>query len=140
MQRQPRAISRITPALLLLVLGASCPDSPVLCLSIAASQRLNLFEGEPHVVALYFYPLQNATAFQEADSRDLLRRPELAGQTGAPFETTILPGEQRDLEEVLPRDTALVGIIADFYSGPSKVVIEPRCRAIVLSSSDIQMQ
>lgn len=150
MQRQLIALIRVTYCTCLVAVGSGCmgggpPPPPEMCLRIEATARLNLFEGEPHVVALYFYPLLNTTAFHEADARDLLRRIELAGQTGQPFEATFLPGEERDLREKLPRDTAMVGIVADFFEGPSKVLIEPSCgllsgSVVALSTNDIQVQ
>lgn len=153
MQRELCRIARVVVCLPLLVQLAGCASDmpmvgsgpPEICLEVQATQNLNVFEGEPHVVVLYFYPLQTAASFQEADPYDLLNRIELAGQTGKPWETTILPGEQRVIEEMLPRDTALIGIVADFFSGPGKVLIEPGCGplgggSVVLSSGDIQVQ
>src|SRR5687768_13336989 len=57
--------------------GASGPggvsaSAPRSCLRIEAGSNLNLFDGQPHVVVLYFFPLQNVSAFQSADLRDLV--------------------------------------------------------------------
>ena len=52
------------------VVGGDSP--PEICLSVEASSNLNMFDGEAHVVVLYFYPLQNAQAFTSTDPQELL--------------------------------------------------------------------
>ena len=144
---------RLKPVLLIgaLVLGCGGGASlvkdnpPEMCLSIRATPQLNLYDGEPHVVSLSFYPLSNSTEFREADAYDLLERIDLAGQTGKVWDTTLLPGEERSVKEMLPRDTALIGIVADFFSGPARVLLEPGCGplsrgVLVVTSGDIQIQ
>jgi type VI secretion system VasD/TssJ family lipoprotein len=116
---------------------------PEVCLAIEASENLNLFDGEPHVVVAFFYPLQNEMSFQQTDAADLLDGKRPAGMTGDRWETTIYPGTTRELRETLPRDTEFVGVLADFYAGPSRTVVPAECGTfsqgtVVLSASDVQ--
>jgi len=120
-------------------------DPPEICLAIEASGNLNLFDGQPHVVVLYFYPLQNVMAFQATEMNDLLNKVRPPGMTGDVWETTVLPGEQRELRERLPRDTEHVGVLADFYGKPSRTIVEASCGTfgqdvLVLSASDLQVK
>jgi type VI secretion system VasD/TssJ family lipoprotein len=129
---------------LLALACASGPEPAEMCLDIDASPKLNLYEGEPHVVVLKFYPLQNVAAFQAADAQELLNGKKLAGVTGDPWEATVLPGQKLELAERLPRDTASVGIVADFFSGASRAVVSAKCGmfgspGVVLSASDLQV-
>jgi type VI secretion system VasD/TssJ family lipoprotein len=127
-----------------LALGcASGPEPSEMCLDVDASPKLNLYEGEPHVVVLKFYPLQNVAAFQAADAQDLVNGKKLSGTTGDPWEATVLPGQKLELSEKLPRDTGNVGIVADFFSGASRAVVPAKCGmfgrpSVVLSASDVQ--
>ena len=120
------------------------PEAPRMCLDIEASANLNQFEGQPHVVVLYFYPLQNQASFQRADLRQLVNGDKPSGLTGDRWEATVLPGQRIALEEQLPRETAFVGVVADFYKRPNRAVIEPSCgwfggEKIVLSATDMQV-
>ena len=125
------------------VVGRDKP--PEICLSVEASSNLNMFDGEAHVVVLYFYPLQNAQAFTSSDPQELLGGERVPGTTGDAWEITVFPGATQELREKLPRDTEYVGVLADFYAGPSRTVVEADCgtfsqTAIVLSSSDVQAE
>jgi len=128
-----------------LALGcASGPEPSEMCLDVDASPKLNLYEGEPHVVVLKFYPLQNVSAFQAADAQDLVNGKKPAGMTGDPWEATVLPGQKLEVAERLPRDTSNVGIVADFFSGASRAVVPAKCGmfgrpGVVLSASDLQV-
>jgi type VI secretion system VasD/TssJ family lipoprotein len=127
--------------------GAACAGGPApaeMCLEVQASPKLNLYEGEPHVVVLKFYPLQNVSAFQAADAQDLVSGKKLAGGTGDPWEATVLPGQSLSFSEQLPRDTLSVGIVADFFTGASRAVVPAKCGmfgapGVVLSASDLQV-
>lgn len=117
-------------ALLAAALGCkSAPTGPPrLCLNIEATSTLNLHDGEPHAVVLYLYPLDNATAFQETDASELLgSATTLVGMTGRRWDRTIIPGEARAVQEHLPERTQFVGLVADFYDGPRKELVRPRC-------------
>jgi type VI secretion system VasD/TssJ family lipoprotein len=128
------------------LLGCRSNGEPAaVCVNIDASPNLNLFSGDPHVVVVYFYPLQNVMAFRQTDAVDLLDGKRPPGLMGDRFEITIFPGTQRQVSETLPRDTQFVGILADFYNGPSKAVVEAQCGmfggpTVVLSSSDVQVK
>lgn len=136
-------------ALALLLAVAGCKtfgsdDPPQMCLDVEASANLNQFEGQPHVVVLYFYPLQNQTGFLNTDVRRLVNGEKPAGMTGDRWEATVLPGQRVELKEQLPRDTPFVGVVADFYRQPSRAVLEPSCGVfggskIVLSAIDLQV-
>jgi type VI secretion system VasD/TssJ family lipoprotein len=123
----------------------STGQSARICLNIEASANLNSVGGDPHVVVVYFYPLQNVLAFQQSDARELLDGKRPPGLMGDRFEITVFPGTQQELSENLPRDTQHVGILADFYNGPSKAVAPAECPRfgdthLVLSSSDVQVR
>jgi type VI secretion system VasD/TssJ family lipoprotein len=125
--------------------AGAAADPPRACLKVAASENLNAFGGEPHVVVLSFYPLRNVTAFQAADLRELLRGGRPAGLTGEPWQTTVLPGQRLVFEEQLPRETASLGVVADYYRGPSRAVVEASCgwfggESLVLTSGDLQIE
>ena len=144
----PRVVSGLGSLLLLAGLlgcfGAG-NEPPELCLSIEASINLNLFDGQPHVVVLYLYPLQNVMAFRSTDAVDLLDSARPPGMTGDRWETTILPGDNQQVRETLPRDTQYIGVLADFYGGPSKEIVEAQCPTfgrdtLVLTRSDLQIQ
>jgi type VI secretion system VasD/TssJ family lipoprotein len=126
-------------------LGIGGDDGPPkLCHELRAAKDLNLFDGQPHVVVVHFYPLQNATAFEATNARDLIRGAKPAGVAGEPWQTTVLPGQTLRLGEQLPRDTADLGIVADYYRGPSRIVVSASCdsddeeRVITLAASSIE--
>ena len=126
---------------------AGTPKPAEVCLELEASENLNRFDGQPHVVVLLFFPLQNVSAFNQTDPVDLLNGVQPPGSTGDAWEVTLLPGETRNLEEKLPADTGFVGLVADFYRGPSRTVVEASCGSlglggtkIVLSSNDLQVE
>jgi len=123
--------------------GGSSAEPERLCLEIDASKELNLFDGQPHVVVLHFYPLENATAFQATDVRDLIRGAKPAGVAGESWQTVALPGQKLKLTEPLPPKTTQLGIVADYYHGPSRVIVPTKCdsdaRPIALSDSEIAL-
>jgi len=85
------------------------------------------------------------TAFQASSVRDLIRGEKPAGLAGEPWQTTVLPGQTLKLGEQLPRDTAQIGVVADYYRGPSRVIASTTCESeagnvIVLSSSEIALR
>lgn len=143
--RKRMGLAALALASLLLTSCASSPSPAEMCLSIEASPNLNQFDGAPHVVVLYFYPLQNLMAYRQTDPVELLNGGRPPGLTGDPWEITILPGAVRELEETLPLNTRFVGILADFYNGPSQAVVEAACpmfgsQTVVLSASDVQVR
>jgi len=127
-------------------LGIGGDDGPPhLCHELQASKDLNLFDGQPHVVVVHFYPLQNVTAFEATSGRDLIRGAKPSGVAGEPWQTTVRPGQTLKLGEQLPRDTAHLGLVADYYRGPSRVVIATDCdsddeqRVITLAASAVEL-
>lgn len=150
--RQPLGSMRIVVvfvlAFSLLAVGCAGGSKPAsVCLSLVASPNLNSFDNQAHVVVVLFYPLQNISAFNTTDPVDLLNGVKPPGLTGDPWEVTVYPGEIKELAEKLPRDTVFLGVVADFYSGPSRTVVEADCAAfgiggtkIVLSSNDLQAE
>jgi type VI secretion system VasD/TssJ family lipoprotein len=123
--------------------GGSSAEPQRLCLEIQASKELNLFDGQPHVVVVRFYPLDNATAFQATDVRDLVRGAKPAGLAGEPWQTVALPGQKLKVTEPLPKSATQLGIVADYYHGPSRVIVPSQCdsdaRPIALSDSEIAL-
>ena len=141
--KRPRIRGALLLIAALLVSCVSGGSPPEMCLALEASPNLNQFDGTPHVVVVYFYPLQNLMAYRQTDPVELLNGGRPPGMTGDPWETTVLPGAQRDLEEILPQNTRFIGILADFYNGPSQAVVEADCPmfgkpTIVLTASDVQ--
>ena len=117
------------------------------CIVLSSSPNLNSFDGQPHVVVVSMFPLQNISAFQTTDPLDLLNGVRPPGTTGDPWEVTVYPGVVKEIEEKLPRDTVYVGLVADFYRGASRAVVEASCPTlgfggidIVLSSKDLQVK
>ena len=117
---------------------------PHLCHELQASKQLNLFDGQAHVVVVHFYPLQNVTAFEAMSARDLIHGDKPAGVVGEPWQTTVRPGQTLKLAEQLPRDTAHLGIVADYYRGPSRIVISASCDSDdaerVIALSDVAVE
>ncbi|MBW2281807.1 MAG: type VI secretion system lipoprotein TssJ [Deltaproteobacteria bacterium] len=139
------AAARAAGLAVLLLSCASSPSPPEVCLTLEASPNLNQFDGSPHVVVVYFYPLQNLMAYRQTDAVELLDGGRPPGMTGDVWEITVMPGATRDLEEVLPQNTRYIGVLADFYSGPSQAVVEAECPTfgkptIVLTASDVQVR
>lgn len=126
--------------------GCASGSKPAeVCISLVASPNLNSFDGQAHVVVAVMYPLQNISAFETTDPADLLNGTKPPGLTGDPWEVTVYPGEIQTLEEKLPRDTVFLGIVADFYNGPSRTIVEADCatigtQKIILSSNDVQAE
>jgi predicted component of type VI protein secretion system len=112
------------------------------CVEVEAGANLNLFEGSPHVVVLYFFPLQNTAEFQTADLRDLIDGEKLEGQAGERWSKTVLPGQKLELRELLPREAVNVGLLADFYGGPRRALLSATCEweTVSLSANDLQVE
>jgi len=126
-------------------MGIGGDDFPThLCHELRAAKDLNLFDGQAHVVVVHFYPLQNATAFEATNARDLIRGTKPAGVAGEPWQTTVRPGQTVKLGEKLPPETADLGIVADYYRGPSRIVIPASCdsddeeRVITLAAAAVE--
>ena len=142
--------NEVAAVLTLCLLSAGCfggTKPAEVCLSLVASPNLNSFDSQAHVVVVLLFPLQNISAFNTTDPLDLLRGVQPPGLTGDSWEVTIYPGEIKKLEEKLPRDTVFLGVVADFYNGPSRTVVNAKCSTfglggtkIILSSNDLQAE
>ena len=108
-------------------LGMGGSEAGQLCLELEASKELNLFDGQPHVVVVHFYPLANVTAFEATPARDLIRGAKPDGLAGEPWRTTVLPGQKLKLGEKVSEQAEHLAVVADYYGGPSRVVVPADC-------------
>ena len=101
-------------ALLAGALGCRTPGQA--CLQIRSDVSLNLYDGMAHATDLYLYPLSDSLSFTQMSAEALLEGAKPAGMTQAePLKITILPGEQRRIEQQFPEATERIGLVADFY-------------------------
>jgi predicted component of type VI protein secretion system len=117
------------------------------CLAVQASQNLNLYEGRPHAVTLYLYPLSGGLGFQQMGVDDLLEGATPPGSVGPPVPIAVSPGERREIQETFPPMTDHVGVVADYYRSPGdpegtrRLIVEAECGwgrpSIMLSPGDI---
>ena len=122
-------------ALALGLAGCSSTPKPVeACLRVDASPHLNLYDGQPHVVTLYLFPLSSSVGFEQTSVDDLLGGATPPGVEGAPVHLSIAPGElKKTFEDSFPPATTQLGLVADYYRSPvdpegSRVQIVPaRC-------------
>lgn len=146
--------------LLLVLLGSACwlgacgggvPEPVRACLTVQASPNLNLYEGQPHAVTLYLFPLTGTLGFEQVSVPELIGGLVPPGAAGAPIPITVAPGEQRAFEEALPAAAVYVGIVADYYrdagdeEGTRRVVVPARCglfseTKIALSPHDVLVE
>lgn len=119
-------------------MGIGGEDAGPLCIQLRATKKLNLFEGQPHAVVVYFYPLSNVTGFEATAARDLIRGAKPDGLAGESWRTTVLPGQKLKLAEKVPELATHIAIVADYYAGPSRVIVPTDCKddqIVTLSSS-----
>jgi predicted component of type VI protein secretion system len=105
------------------------PEAAQLCLQIEASAQLGMYENEPHSVLLVLFPLENDTAFKEANPADLLKGKPLPGSTGPGVPVPMAPKETRELRDLVDARTRFVGLVADFYGGPQTALVEIGCKS-----------
>ena len=108
-----RCVAALLAALALF--GCSTPTGRRVCLDFVASEDMNLFDGEPHAVVVRLYPLQERASFERLSADELIEGAKPEGMLGNPYETTIVPGEKRELRERFPLETLFIGIVADYY-------------------------
>jgi type VI secretion system VasD/TssJ family lipoprotein len=119
---------------------------PGICLDLRASPDLNFFAGQPHVLRLWLYPLDDELGFQQADVEDLLAGRKPAGAGGDPIELRIAPAERRRIDQPLPTGARSIGLVADYYRGPEgeggarRLVVNGHCHTILLSKSEVKLQ
>lgn len=119
------------------------------CLTVNSGPALNTFDGQPHVVVLYLFPLENEQGFRQADSRDLLDDPNrISGLAGGRFQFVVPPSEEIKWKEAMPPSTRTLGLLADYYRGPNdppgtvKAVVRASCKwfrkpKVVLTPSNL---
>lgn len=107
-------------AILALAACAACssPTGRKVCLDLVGSPDLNTFDGEPHAVVVRVYPLQEKQSFGKLSADELLEGAKPDGMLGNPYETTIVPGETRQVRERFPIETLFIGLVADYYRAP----------------------
>jgi len=112
-----------------------------------ASENLNLFDGDPHPLTVYVYPLSSSAGFKQINVENLLEGERPAGVIAPPVPITISPGEERQFQEMFPTGTIQLGILADYYREPADPegrrtqVVPARCGLrkpkLVLSPKDV---
>jgi type VI secretion system VasD/TssJ family lipoprotein len=121
-------------------LGMGGGGSGQLCLELHASKKLNLFDGQPHALVVYFYPLSNVTGFEATSVRDLIRGAKPDGLAGESWRTTVLPGQTLKQGSKVPPLATHIAVVADYYAGPSRVIVPTSCeddgQIVTLSSSE----
>jgi type VI secretion system VasD/TssJ family lipoprotein len=120
------------------------------CAVFYASENLNLYEGEPHPITVYVYPLSSQAGFVQANVEDLLEGDQPTGVMAPPIPITVAPGEERFFKEVFPPNVVQLGILADYYredgdpEGSRTVVVKARCGMrkpkLTLSPKDIYIK
>lgn len=119
-------------------MGMGGEDAGPLCIQLRASKQLNLFDGQPHALVVYFYPVSNVTGFEAMPVRDLIRGGKPDGLAGESWRTTVLPGQKLNLGEKVPELATHIAVVADYYAGPSRVIVPTDCeddQVVTLSSS-----
>lgn len=128
----PRGVA----AVLCVFVCQSCSSTPKpveACLDVQASPSLNLYDGNPHAVTLYLYPLKSALGFRQMAVDDLLEGASIPNGEGIRVPISISPGEARSLTETYSPATQFVGVVVDYYRAPGdpegtrKLIVEARC-------------
>ena len=117
------------------------------CAEFEASASLNLYDGEPHPITVWVYPLSSSSAFGQTSAAELLEGALPAGAVAPAVPLTLAPGEKRSFEEVFPAETQQLGLLADYYRAPGDPegtrtqIVKARCGRgkpkLVLSPKDI---
>lgn len=126
--------------------SASAPKKA--CISFDVVDTLNLYDGRPHPLTLYIYPLSTTEGFEQTGADDLLAGARPAGVLAPPTPLTVEPGEQKiAFQDLFPVDTHHIGVVADYYRAPDdaegsrRAVVPARCSILKpkleLSSSDL---
>jgi type VI secretion system protein VasD len=90
-------------------------------LRLHAAKRLNLdARGQPLALLVRVYKLRQRTAFEQAPYAAFLSPQQEREALGADLidvrELTLVPGQQLELKETLPRDAGWIGVVALFHS------------------------
>jgi type VI secretion system VasD/TssJ family lipoprotein len=129
---------RLGSLALALAAAAGCAGAPKpieACLTINPSEKLHTYDGQPHVLPVYVYPLASVLGFERMEVSALLtgeQKPE--GMVGEkPLELIVYPGQKIEFHELFDAKTTQLGIVADYYRSPSdppgtrKVVVPADC-------------
>ncbi len=117
------------------------------CIEVTASETLHFYDGQPHSLTLFLYPLSGALGFEQASILDLLEGESPPGVVGPRAHVTVSPGESRRIEQAFPQTAAFTGVVANYYreagdpEGSRRAVVPARCGwrtpEIRLSPSDL---
>ena len=94
-------------------------------LRLHAARRLNVDpRGQPLALLVRVYKLRQRTAFEQAPYAAFLTPQSEREALGADLlevrELTLVPGQQLELNEKLPREVGWLGVVALFHSPPAK--------------------
>jgi type VI secretion system VasD/TssJ family lipoprotein len=108
-------------ALAAAALGIGCATQPKpveACVQITSGTNLHTYDGQPHVVHVYFYALKSSLEFRQMDVRMLLAGTETpAGVVEGPLELIVAPSSVVEFREALDPETVELGIVADYFRG-----------------------
>ena len=147
-----KALGGVALALLLATGCASATKPRKGCLKISASPSLNLYDGQPHALTVYLFPLASSMGFEQASVPDLLAGETPPGVVSKPVHLTVAPGEEkRRFEDLFPATTSQLGVVADYYRSPGDPegtrtqVVPARCGwlrtpSLVLTSKDVYLK
>lgn len=141
-------------ALFALVAAVGCTSTSApkkACLVIEPTETLNLYDGQPHPLTLFIYPLSSVEGFLQAHPDALLAGARPAGVLAPPVPVTVEASElERTFQEFVPAETTHLGVIADYYraaddpEGERQRVVPARCGIfkpqISLASRDLLLE
>lgn len=127
---------------------ASVTKPKEVCLKYEASPNLNIYEGQPHAVTIYLFPLAASAGFEQASVDDLLSGASPPGVVSAPVHFPVSPGQVGRFKDLFPGTTAQIGVVADYYRAPGdaegtrRQVVAAKCGwfstpRLVLAPSDL---
>ena len=148
-----RAVILVATLWLAIVSSHGCASPTVerkACLGFEVTDTLNLYDGEPHPLTLFIYPLSSTEGFEATAADDLLAGARPAGVIAPPVPITVEPGEaKRTFQELFPAETHHLGVIADYFRAPGeeegvrRVVVPARCGIlkpkVVLESRNLEV-
>lgn len=149
--RRPHRLLLVVGLLPLLSLACGGGAGPVsFCVNVQASNDLNFYNGQPHVVALYIYPLRSQADFTRLTVEELLSDVTAPG-IDPPRQITVSPGQTLPFADTLPPMTTAVGLVADYYRRPGdsegsrKAVLEASCgrfgkQKVTLSARELAVE
>ncbi len=94
------------------------------CVDFEASEDLNAYDGRPQTLTLFVYALSDAKAFEAVDFSELMAGHLPEGVLEPPVAMTIQPEMKLRIEEIVPRATRSVGIVADYDRAPASALPE----------------